>query len=94
MFEEIDMLKIDIEDAEVSVFERIRNQLNKVENIFMEYHSPTGGSQKLDCLLKILSENNFRYYIENITPCTKPFLNKSSKIESFDMQINICAYKY
>lgn len=94
VFEEIDMLKIDIEGAEVSVFENIRNQLNKVENIFMEYHSPTGGSQKLDRLLKILSENNFRYYIENITPRTKPFLNKSSKIESFDMQINICAYKY
>ena len=61
------MLKIDIEGAEVSVFESIRNQLNKVENIFMEYHSPTVGSQKLDRLLKILSENNFRYYIENIT---------------------------
>jgi len=79
--------------AEVPVIEDINDQLDKVQNIFVEYHSPLYERQGLDRILKILTKNDFRYFIETITPREKPFIQKNIGNDRFDMQVNISAYQ-
>jgi FkbM family methyltransferase len=90
---EVDLLKIDIEGAEVEVFESIKNDLSNVKRIFVEYHSFNKKSQKLDIILSILTENNFRYYIEHVgVKSNNPFI-KRNIYGNMDNQLNIFAYK-
>ncbi len=91
-FTTIDFLKIDIEGAETEVLKDIETELNKVENLFVEYHSITGQPQTLDQILKILTQNNFRYYTQTMNDINIPFINKSGK-QYMDLQMNIFAYR-
>ncbi|HIE59432.1 MAG TPA: FkbM family methyltransferase [Hydrogenothermaceae bacterium] len=86
--ERIDMLKIDIEGAEYEVLKDCKNSLNKVKNLFVEYHSWNKTDQKLSEILKIFEENGFRYYIENLTKRKTPFVNKG-ELGDMDLQLNI-----
>lgn len=90
----IDFLKMDIEGAEVQVIKDCENSLDKVANIFIEYHSFDGHKQELSELLSILTKNNFRYFIRPVNDRLHPFINKTDKnYPQFDLQINIFAYK-
>jgi FkbM family methyltransferase len=90
-YEHIDLLKIDIEGAEVEVIKDCNEELKKVKNIFIEYHSWISNKQELDILLKILTENGFRYYIHSIgSQYNKPFLNIDS-YNGMDVQLDIYA---
>jgi len=89
---QIDLLKIDIEGAEVDVLDDCRKNLSNVKLLFIEYHSFINQSQKLDQLLEILRKANFRYYINDaIKPPKSPFL-KHLKNDTFDLQLNIYAF--
>lgn len=88
----IDMLKMDIEGAETEVICDCSDSLHKAENIFIEYHSWNNSPQKLDLLLRVLSENDFRYYIETVCSRNEPFINKREDL-NMDMQLNIFAYR-
>lgn len=90
--EEIDMLKIDIEGAELVVLEDCRNSLSSIKNLFIEYHSFNGEKQKLSEILNIIEKNNFRYFIETVTKNNSPFLN-IKKNEPMDLQLNIYCWK-
>jgi FkbM family methyltransferase len=88
----VDLLKIDIEGAEIDVLVDCKNELKKVKNLFVEYHSITSQSQRLHELLEILSSNSFRYYIHSIgTIHKKPFV----EIEpgAMDIQLDIHAIR-
>jgi FkbM family methyltransferase len=90
----IDMLKIDIEGAEIDVIKDCAESLNKVENIFIEYHSFLNQSQELDLIFKILKENNFRYFVKQPADRNIPFINRINKnYPDMDLQLNIFAYK-
>ena len=90
----IDFLKMDIEGAEVEVIEDCGASLKKADNIFIEYHSFINAKQNLDKILKVLTLNDFRYFIKSDDHKTKPFINRSSAITpSMDLQLNIFAYK-
>jgi FkbM family methyltransferase len=89
--EKIDMLKIDIEGAEVGVLNDCKESLSNVQNLFIEYHEWKGFSQKLDEILSILSQNEFEYFIEPITKIHQPFVAK--KIHNSNFQLNIFAEK-
>jgi FkbM family methyltransferase len=89
----IDFLKIDIEGAEVEVIEDCENLLQNAQQVFIEFHSTVGKVQKLDTILKILSKNNFRYFVESVTLFNnQPFI-KRTVINSFDNLLSIYAYK-
>lgn len=91
---EIDMLKIDIEGAESEVLKDCGNSLENVKNIFIEYHSFIKDQQALSSLLKILEENNFRYFIKQPMDRKIPFINKINKnYPEMDLQLNIFASK-
>ena len=93
--ESIELLKIDIEGAEVEVIQDCGESLGKVENIFIEYHSYLNHDQHLDKILNILTENNFRYFIRSDEQRVSPLINKKSTVNpSMDLQLVIFAYKY
>ena len=88
---EIDLLKIDIEGAEVEVLKDCASELRKVRNLFVEYHSWIGETQKLNELLSILTDNGFRYYIHDIgTQLKAPFVERKFT-NGMDIQLDIHA---
>ena len=89
--EKIDFLKIDIEGSETDVL-LSSNKLDKVENIFIEYHSFTDCKQTLDKILKKLTDNGFRYIIHNVMASKTPFTEKLVQL-SMDLQLNIFAVR-
>jgi hypothetical protein len=90
---EIDMLKIDIEGAEYIVLKDIEDKLNLVNNLFIEYHDKQNDIQRLDDILSILNNNNFRYHIVSGFSRKSPFVDKNLLSDMFEMTLNIFAYK-
>lgn len=89
----IDFLKMDIEGAEYKVLMDSKNYLNKVQNIFVEYHSFIGKDQDLPELLEILKGAGFRLNIN--TPglvSASPFMKINASL-GMDMQLNIYGYR-
>lgn len=91
-FEEIALLKIDIEGAEYEVLKDCESKLTHVKNIFLEYHSWNSSLQRLSEILEILENNGFRYYIEDLGKRKHPFINKSES-SNMDLQLNIFGYR-
>lgn len=60
-YKHIDFLKIDIEGAEVEVIRDSIDMLDRVDRLFIEYHSFTGRPQQLSEILRILEDLSFRY---------------------------------
>lgn len=89
---EIDFLKMDIEGAEVAVLNDCKDILDKINNLFIEYHSYSDMKQDLDQVLQILTLNNFRYYLQTVNYNKFPFLKKNLE-NSMDLQVNIFAFK-
>jgi hypothetical protein len=84
---------MDIEGAEVEVLSDCAEELKKVYNLFVEYHSWASRPQQLDKLLSILSSAGLRYYIQTIGETgVNPLLKKRTENE-MDVQLNIYATK-
>lgn len=89
----VDFLKLDIEGAENKVLKDIQDNLDKVEKIFVEYHSFIGQPQTLNEIIDILTKAKFRLHIS--TPglsSISPFMNLNV-YNNMDMQLNIYGYK-
>lgn len=89
---EIDLLKMDIEGAEVQVVPDLAGVLHKVRNIFVEYHAWNNQNQTLDILLDTLADAGFRYYIQTIGNRRMPFIETAQDCP-MDMQLNIYGYR-
>ena len=91
--EKIDFLKIDIEGAEYEVLVDCESKLSFVENLFIEYHGNYNEMYKLNKILNILIENNFKFYIKEAgVTFEHPFYDREN-IYDFDTQLNIFAFK-
>jgi FkbM family methyltransferase len=90
--EYISFLKIDIEGHEDKVLRDIKDQLFKVEYLFLEYHSFIDHQQTLAELLEILTANGFRYYIKEAYNKTLPFVQKEIFL-GMDLLLNIFCYR-
>jgi FkbM family methyltransferase len=84
----VDLLKMDIEGAEVNVIAECRSFLSNIRQIFVEYHSWVEEQQRLDELLKILHEAQFRYYIHPELESPNPFL-KVDIHQGKDLRLNV-----
>jgi FkbM family methyltransferase len=92
-YDSIDFLKIDIEGAELEVMKDAESELFKVNHLFVEYHSWVNQPQELDVLLKILTQNGFRYMITSIgAQVNQPYI-KVDAYNGMDIQLNIFAFK-
>lgn len=90
----IDMLKMDIEGAEVEVLNDCRDSLNSVRNLFIEYHSYFNRQQKLSEIIRVLETAGFRYFIMQPENRSQPFINRTNKFNpEMDLQLNIFAYR-
>jgi FkbM family methyltransferase len=92
--ERIEMLKMDIEGAEVEVLLDCKEELVKVRNLFVEYHSYRNERQRLSELINLLESSDFRYFIAQPEARAIPFINRTNKFNpEIDLQLNIFAYK-
>ncbi len=89
--EKIDFLKLDVEGSETDILRDCVDVLCKVDYIFIEYHSWINRDQDLDIILKILTENRKRYYLDVANRRSNPFVNKMINA-NMDLQVNIFAY--
>ena len=87
--DEIDFLKMDIEGSESDVICSLK-KINKIKEIFIEYHSFADKTQSLDELLSCLKENGFRYYIQTIFCSPRPLTIPKLQL-GMDLQLNIFA---
>lgn len=88
----VDLLKIDIEGAELDALLSAKESLSAVQRIFIEYHSYRGKEQELDRLLQVLSNAGFRYFLQSETMIRSPFMNRMDE-NGMDGRINIYATK-
>ncbi len=89
----VDFLKLDIEGSECLVLQDCADLLGNVDKIFIEYHSVFNKKQDLDIILKLLSDNGFRYFIEQVNIFNaNPFM-KRRQLEQYDNLLNIYAHK-
>lgn len=88
----IDLLKVDIEGAECDVLLDCGEALQKVRNLYVEYHSFPSLPQRLHDVLAMLTANGFRYYIHRIGVYHKhPFAGLEPS--AMDMQLDIHAVR-
>jgi FkbM family methyltransferase len=89
----VDLLKMDIEGAEYGVLMDCKDELKKVENIFIEYHSYIRKEQQLGDILELIKRAGFRYHIKESFSREKPFVSRSLICENMDMAVNIFGYR-
>ncbi|MCO6494270.1 MAG: FkbM family methyltransferase [Bacteroidetes bacterium] len=91
-FSKIDMLKIDIEGAEQQLIPHIKDELHKVNNLFIEYHQRESSGAFLSEILQTLEETGFYYRLESPVKLQQPITNQRIVNGCF-LQINIFASK-
>lgn len=88
----VDLLKLDIEGAEVDVLADISDQLKNVQRIFVEFHSFVDQPQRLDELTAILRKAGFRFQVATQFASPQPFQKRKTYL-GMDLQLNIFAYR-
>jgi FkbM family methyltransferase len=88
----VDMLKMDVEGAETDIILDCVGHLDKVERLFIEYHSFTGDRQRLPELLMALRETGFRLWMDAPVPNDRPLARRIEYLE-MDMQLNVFAWR-
>lgn len=88
--EHIDFLKIDIEGAESVVIPDCGEALQKVDYLYVEYHSYAGNRQELGKLLQTLEQNGFHYIISSLYKQSHPFVQPVIS-HGMDLQLHIFA---
>ena len=86
---DVDFLKVDIEGAETQVICSC-DKLDRVGQLFIEYHSFKDSSQTLADILRKLTEHRFRYYIHTEF-CSPQPLTLERLQGGMDLQLNIFA---
>jgi FkbM family methyltransferase len=89
----VDLLKIDIEGAEVEVIKDCKSELSNANKIFIEYHSFSEQEQQLDEMILALKLSGFRTYIHESYVSKNPFVEVNTICDNMDMALNIFAVK-
>jgi FkbM family methyltransferase len=90
--EPVDMLKLDIEGAEVDVLLDCADRLGNVRHCYVEYHSFMDRPQRLDELLGVLRGAGFRVQLHTQFRSPQPMLARQSTL-GMDFQMDIAAYR-
>lgn len=91
--EHVDLLKIDVEGAETAILTDCSDRLDRIDHVFVEYHSLIGERQTLHVVLEILESAGFRYHIKEAVRGRAPFIAKLPAHSPMDLQLNIFAYR-
>jgi FkbM family methyltransferase len=90
---EVDFLKIDIEGAEDVVIHDCAPYLDKVKNLFLEYHGTTQETGKLSSILDLMHKSSFKTYIKMAADDLEYPFEKKHTGHSFDVQLNLFCYR-
>ncbi len=93
LIQPIDLLKLDIEGAEYEVLKDCSNNLQFVKNMFIEYHGIYSEMHKLNEILNILTENNFKWYVKEAGVIYQRPMYDTIKTGPYDVQLNIFAFR-
>jgi FkbM family methyltransferase len=88
----VDLLKMDIEGAEIDVLKDCAGQLDDVDRIFLEYHSFIGRDQMLAQTIGILEAAGFRLHSHVGLPSPRPF-DELLVFNEKDLRLEIFAYR-
>lgn len=92
--EVIDLMKMDIEGAEIEVLNDCKEGLSNVKNVFVEFHSYRDEPQGLSAVMDVLESAGFRYFVMQPESRTSPLINHVNKSNPvMDLQLNIFAYR-
>ncbi|MCF8342840.1 MAG: FkbM family methyltransferase [Chitinophagaceae bacterium] len=90
---EIDFLKIDIEGAELEVLADIKEELQNVRFLFVEYHGIPQKPAYLSELLEIIQDSGYKYYIASANELMKnPFIDHKKEFY-YELQLNIFCFR-
>lgn len=89
----VHFLKMDIEGAEYEVMKDIADQLDMVDNLFLEYHGMFSEGYKLNEMLEILRQRGFAYYIEEAVKVYQTPFYREGMRPGYDVQLNIFCFK-
>lgn len=88
----VDLLKLDVEGAELAVLADCADMLHSVERLFVEYHGPADGPPALHELLAILAGAGFRYQLKEAYGAPHPLVARPSLLD-MEFQADIFAYR-
>lgn len=88
----VDLLKLDIEGAETDVLLDCADAIKNVDNLFVEYHSFIGQNQRLDEMLGVLKQAEFRYHLQPELSARQPFMTRPNS-NGKDNRINIYGFR-
>jgi FkbM family methyltransferase len=83
-----DLVKIDIEGAEIEAFKDCSTILRNADKYFIEFHSFHGKPQHLGSLISLFEQNGFRVQIHPEHYAKHPFLSNSIH-RGMDLQLNL-----
>lgn len=93
LIKKVDFLKIDIEGAEYTVLKDVRENLDLVSNMFVEYHGSFTQNSELVEIFEIIRNAGFSFYIkEAANNYNHPFLPSKKKLD-YDVQLNIFCFR-
>lgn len=87
-----DVIKMDIEGAEIEVLPACAEGIRAARYVAVEYHSPAGAPQGLAGVMRVLESNGFRVHVQSVNPSPRPFLGVREEA-GFDLQLNLFAWK-
>jgi FkbM family methyltransferase len=88
--EPVDMLKLDIEGAEVAVLYDCKDLLRNIKHLFIEFHGKADDPGKLQQVLSLLAECKMNYYIKPAHDWSPtPFFRMKDSSTGWDVQLNI-----
>ena len=88
----VDLLKLDIEGAELEVLRACAGRLGQVRRVFVELHSFEGRPQGFGEILSLLEEDGFRLHTRPGLAAERPFLERP-RYQGMDHQINVFAFR-
>jgi FkbM family methyltransferase len=90
--EQVDLLRLDIEGAEVDVLLDCADLLGQVQNLAVDYHSLFNHPQRLDQLMELLTRAGFRMHFLAPGQSPSPLLYRTV-LNGMDAQLRILAFR-
>lgn len=90
--EPVDLLKLDVEGAEVDVLLDCADALADVQRVFVEYHSFVDRPQRLEQLVTVLATAGFRLQVQSELAAERPFLERPRDL-GMDLRLNLFAFR-
>jgi FkbM family methyltransferase len=92
LVEPVELLKLDIEGAEVDVLLDCRDRLSLVRNLFVEYHSFSGQPQRLHAFFGVIEQAGFRVHTHPDVPAPQPFMSRPV-LNGKDLRMNVFCFR-